>query len=66
MTQYLSAAMVESLRRSPPEKRAEIWDGKIAGLCLRVSPSGRGAYSIRYRPKEGAGLQRVTLGSWDV
>lgn len=64
-TQTLSAALVELLKRSPPSARAEIWDGKIAGLCLRVSPNGRGSWSLRYRPKKGAGLQRVTLGTWD-
>jgi integrase len=63
--QLLNAALIESLKRSPPSARAEIWDGKIAGLCLRISPNGRGSYSIRYRPKAGTGLRRVTLGSWD-
>jgi len=57
--------LIESLRKKPPAARAEIWDGKISGLCLRVSPTGRGSWSLRYRPKQGIGLQRVTIGSWD-
>jgi integrase len=61
----LNAALIEQLKRKPPAERAEIWDGKISALCLRVTPSGGGSYSLRYRPKAGGLLQRVTLGSWD-
>jgi len=63
-TENLTAALVERLRRTPPRTgRTEIWDAKVPGLCLRVSASGAASWSLRYRPRNGNGYQRMTLGS---
>jgi hypothetical protein len=35
------------------------------GLCLRISATGSASWSYRYRPREGAGYQRITLGALD-
>lgn len=60
----LTTQYVRSLK--PPESgRIEIWDERTPGLCLRMSSTGRAAWSFRYRPREGAGFQRITFGSLD-
>ncbi len=61
----LTAALVERLRRTktPSLARVEYWDAKTPGLCLRVSASGAATWSFRYRPRDGGGYQRVTLGA---
>jgi integrase len=61
----LTAAMVERLWRHPRRTpdRVEYWDAKTPGLCLRVSAGGAASWSFRYRPRNGAGYQRVTLGT---
>ncbi|QFU16562.1 tyrosine-type recombinase/integrase [Microvirga thermotolerans] len=57
----LTSAFVKTL--TPPiEGRVEYWDQKTPGLCLRVAASGKASWSFRYRPREGAGFQRITLG----
>jgi integrase len=62
-TSSLTAAFVERLRRHPPAVgRVEHWDAKTPGLCIRVSATGAASWSFRYRPREGAGYKRVTLG----
>ena len=60
----LTAARVEQLKRTPPKTgRVEIWDAKTPGLCLRISTNGSATWSLRYRPRNGGGKQRITL--WD-
>ena len=59
----LTNAFVTSTTTSPPTSgRTEYWDTKSAGLCLRVSSTGAASWSFRYRPRDGAGYQRITLG----
>jgi integrase len=63
-TESLTAASVARLAKTPPAAgRVEIWDAKIPGLCLRVSAGGAASWSYRYRPRNGGGHQRITLGS---
>jgi integrase len=58
----LTAAYLKALK--PPETgRLEIWDAKTEGLCLRVSSTGAASWSFRYRPRNGSGFERITLGS---
>jgi integrase len=60
----LTTAFVDGLRRKPPASgRLEVWDEKTPGLCLRISATGAGAWSFRYRPRAGTGYQRITLGT---
>ena len=63
-TEALTAALVDRLRRAPPRipGRVEYWDSKTPGLCLRISATGVATWSLRYRPRQGSGYQRVT--SW--
>ena len=57
----LTSAFVKSL--TPPNAgRVEYWDQKTPGLCLRVAAGGKASWSFRYRPREGDGFQRITLG----
>lgn len=42
--------------------KAELLDGTIGGLSVRVFPSGEASWSFRYRPQYGGGYKRVTLG----
>ena len=63
-TEPLTAARVDQLKRTPPPSgRIEIWDKKTPGLILRISASGVASWSLRYRPRNGGGYQRITLGS---
>ena len=63
----LTAARVEQLKRTPPKTgRVEIWDAKTPGLCLRISANGSATWSLRYRPRNGGGKQRITLGPADT
>ena len=62
-TESLTTARVESLAKRPPAAgRVEVWDAKTPGLALRISATGAASWSFRYRPREGAGHRRVTLG----
>ena len=64
-TEALTAALVDRLRRAPPRTpgRVEHWDSKTPGLCLRISATGAATWTFRYRPRNGGGYQRVTLGA---
>jgi integrase len=42
--------------------KAELLDGTIGGLSVRVFPSGEASWSFRYRPQYGGGYRRVTMG----
>ncbi|PVE20393.1 hypothetical protein DC522_32600 [Microvirga sp. KLBC 81] len=58
----LTTAYVRSIK-PPPTGRLEIWDKRTPGLCLRVTPTGAASWSFRYRPRNGSGYERITLGS---
>jgi integrase len=60
----LTAQFIKGIK-PPKTGRAEYWDQFTPGLCLRVTASGRGSWSFRYRPREsGKQNERVTFGSW--
>lgn len=59
----LTAATLQNLK-PPASGVAELWDTRSRGLCLRVFPSGRAAWSFRYRPKDGTGRRRIGLGEY--
>ncbi len=63
-TSALTATAVDRLRRTLPKTgRVEHWDSKTPGLCLRIGASGLATWTFRYRPRNGGGYQRVTLGA---
>jgi integrase len=64
-TYALTAATVSRLQRTsvPKTGRLEVWDSKTPGLCLRIGANGAASWSYRYRPRNGGGYQRVTLGA---
>ncbi len=58
----LTVGYIRSLK--PPESgRIEIWDKRTPGLCLRITAAGHASWSLRYRPRNGGGYGRLTLGS---
>jgi hypothetical protein len=59
----LTAAKLQNLDLSSG-KTLELWDARTAGLCLRVLPSGRATWTVRYRPHSGDGYKRMTLGHY--
>jgi integrase len=61
----LTAQFIKGIK--PPERgRTEYWDQLSPGLCLRITASGHGSWSYRYRPREGGKRnERITFGSWD-
>jgi hypothetical protein len=58
--------LTDALLRSfaPREKLTELWDARVAGLCLRVSPGGVRSWTFRYRPKDSASFKRLGLGRY--
>ncbi len=46
----------------PAAQRLDIYDDKIAGLALRVTPTGIKSWSLRYRA--GGLMPRLTLGQY--
>jgi integrase len=61
----LTAQYIKGIK-PPRSGRAEYWDRLTPGLCLRVTASGHGSWSYRYRPREtGKQNERITFGSWD-
>lgn len=53
------------VRQLTVAKRTEIYDAKIAGLVLRVSPSGAKSFSLVTRDSAGKNF-RMTLGQYPV
>ena len=49
---------------TPGEKMIELWDSKVAGLCLRISPTGVRTWTFRYRPKDSVSFKRLGLGHY--
>ncbi len=39
-----------------------VWDTEVSGFRLRVRPSGRKVYELRYRPKGSTTQRQVTIG----
>lgn len=39
-----------------------VWDTEVAGFRLRVRPSGRKAYEVRYRPKGSTTQRQISIG----
>jgi integrase len=58
--------LTDALLRSaaPGEKLIELWDSRVAGLCLRISPGGARTWTFRYRPKDSASFKRLGLGRY--
>ena len=49
---------------APGSKLTELWDVKVAGLCLRISPGGVQTWTFRYRPKDSLSFKRLSLGRY--
>ena len=59
----LTDALVKNL--SPvPGKQIEVWDGKIPGFGIRVSPQGTKSFVVVYRHEGGP--RRLTLGRYPI
>ena len=50
-------------RVAPQATQFDVWDRKVPGLGLRVSPSGAKSWTVRYRV--GRRLRRWTIGRYD-
>ena len=61
-TAMLNDAMLRGI--APGEKLVEYWDQRVAGLCLRVLPSGIRTWTFRYRPKDSTSFKRLGLGRY--
>jgi len=59
----LNAAALKNLE-APLDGVLELWDEMSRGLCLRVFCSGRKAWTFRYRPRDGGGRKRISLGEF--
>lgn len=49
--------------KPPVAGRLEIWDTRVSGLMLRVTPSGAATWSVRRRTDDGRRL-RAPIGTW--
>jgi integrase len=60
------ATLTDTLIRTaaPREKLTELWDKRLAGLCLRISPGGVKTWTFRYRPKDSISFKRLALGHY--
>ena len=58
--------LTDALLRStaPGEKLTELWDARVSGLSLRVSPGGVRSWTFRYRPKDSTSFKRLGLGKY--
>lgn len=56
----LTKTIVEAV---PTEgKDVLVWDAKLPGFGLKVTPKGRRVYLLQYRPKGSKGVRRYTIG----
>lgn len=63
MQKVLTDSFIANLA-APSAGRIELADTRCSGLALRVTTGGIKSWSFRYRPKGGAGVSRVTLGTY--
>ena len=50
--------------QKPPETgRLEVWDTRVSGLVLRMTPGGVATWSVRARTRDGK-RTRPTIGTW--
>ena len=61
--QKLTVRLVENLKPAPNGKQVDYWDTVTNGFGVRVSPSGKKTWFIRYRTGERK-RRRVTLGAF--
>ncbi|WP_395675972.1 tyrosine-type recombinase/integrase [Inquilinus sp.] len=62
MRATITKATVEKAK--PAEKDIFIWDDKLAGFGVKVTPTGSKVYLVQYREGQGVGapIKRVTIG----
>ncbi len=54
MQRDLNDAWLRALK--PPEQgRLEVWDTRVVGLVLRLTPTGAATWSVRARTRDGRG-----------
>jgi integrase len=58
----LTDAYVRNIK--PGSARAEYWDAKVSGLCLRITPTGAASWTFRYRPQGSTSFKRLKLGAY--
>ena len=63
-SKMLTDALLRGRDAGPGEKLKELWDARVPGLCLRVSPGGVKTWTFRYRPKDSAAFKRLSLGRY--
>ncbi len=47
---------------APGDKDRFIWDEKLSGFGLKITPAARRSYVVQYRPRGSAQTKRLTLG----
>lgn len=62
MKQDLNDAWLRTLK-PPGEGRIEVWDTRVPGLSLRLTPGGAATWSVRTRTRNGK-QTRPRLGTW--
>ena len=51
-----------AIKRAEPERRTRfLWDAKLAGFGVRITPSGVKSYVLRYRPGVPARARLTTI-----
>jgi integrase len=58
----LTDALLKTVQ--PTDKLAELWDAKVSGLCLRITPRGVKTWCFRYRPADSISFKRLRLGHY--
>ena len=46
----------------PGERDSFVWDDRLPGFGLKVTPKGRRSYVVQYRPRGRSQAKRITLG----
>lgn len=59
-TMRLTKTTVEAVE--PGIKDRFVWDERLPGFGLKVTPAGRRSYVVQYRPRGRAQARRITLG----